>query len=198
MREAQVSMKCYERIAKGVCGIELIRILKRYENMGFKTHEALAMSKRLLQPTWDVFEEDGTAEEKVDRGKLKRQFFNDLAENGTEIERVNNVFFTLLKAGRNLLTFGPALMFDDNITWSELDKTADGMFIELGNWFELTDNQPIRDAWRDVSLTPGGQPGSATIPKIQELVNLVDFSHEQEKIEQIAPAIGSVSEYIVV
>jgi len=73
LREAQVSMKCYERIAKGVCGIELIRTIRRFEKMGYDSAQALAMSKRVLRPTWDVFEErNKLADWGVKRGNLLR------------------------------------------------------------------------------------------------------------------------------
>jgi len=98
------------------------------------------------------------------------------------------------------MIFGPAVVFDDSIFWSELDKCAEGMFIHLGEYFEQADNQPIRDAWRNVQLVPlkeGEKPEKLEIPKIEELIS-IDLTQDSSEhvFEEIPPATGMVSDSI--
>lgn len=62
-RASTASLKCYERLAMGIVGIELITYLRHYQAMGHAQKHAMGMAKRRLLSKWDVIEKVGSAAE---------------------------------------------------------------------------------------------------------------------------------------
>jgi len=80
------------------------------------------------------------------------------------------IFYGLQKAGRHVMTFGPAVAFDDNISWSELDRVDHEVFVKLGEFFDQPDFTAVRDRWRKVQLIQGEQIKDLDVLKIKEWV----------------------------